>query len=108
MNLMNICKVCGKQISEYEHDWKDGLCFGCYERQQEMKLASKLQNNIVTETNCEQDIVCPYCGYRMEDDDSYFIREQEGEYECPECEKTFYFQACIDITYSTQRKENQK
>ncbi len=32
--------------------------------------------------------------------------DYDGEYECDECGKGFYFQADIEVTYSTQRKES--
>lgn len=105
MNYKYNCKICGKAIIEYEHKYKDGMCLSCVEKQEELKKAKRLQDDIETETFYEKDVVCPYCGYRIEDDEYYFLDEGQGEYECPECEKTFTFQAHQEITYCTQRKE---
>lgn len=98
------CKICGKGILDYEHEYKDGMCFDCFDKQKASQLAIRLENNIETETLYEKDVVCPYCGYRIEDDEYYFLDEEYGEYECPECGKTFTFQAHREITYCTQRK----
>ena len=99
------CKICRKGIIDYEHDYKDGMCFDCSKKAAEEKRAFRLQNDEETETLYEKDVVCPYCGYRIEDDEYYFLEEEYGEYDCPECEKTFTFQAHREITYCTQRKE---
>lgn len=53
---------------------------------------------------CTDNIVCPYCGY--EDSDSW--EEQPGEedlglIECGSCDKSFYAQRNITITYFTQK-----
>ena len=100
------CKICGNEISEYSCVFHDGLCYSCEDRIKEQEQAKKLQSNEETETSYEHDIVCPWCGCHFEDDDGYFVRQGDGEYECDECGKKFYFQADIEVTYSTQRKEN--
>lgn len=99
------CKICGRKISEYNHTYENDLCYSCQKEIREREQAEALQNNEETETSYENDIVCPWCGRRFEDDDGYFVRTGDGEYECDECGKEFYFQADIEVTYSTQRKE---
>nr|DAR59167.1 MAG TPA: zinc finger and BTB domain-containing protein [Caudoviricetes sp.] len=100
------CKICGNEIGEYTYVLHDGMCYSCEERIKEEEQTKKLQSNEETETSYEHDIVCPWCGCRFEDDDGYFVSAGDGEYDCPECGKGFYFQADIEVTYSTQRKEN--
>lgn len=100
------CKICGKEISEYTHLYENDLCYFCQKEVREREQAEALQNNEETETYCEHDIVCPWCGCRFKDDCGYFAREGDGEYDCPECGKEFYFQADVEVTYSTQRKES--
>ena len=97
------CKVCGEKIYSYEHYFFNDTCFSCRKRQQSEELATSLQNDEETETCCEDEIVCPYCGYRIQDDDGYFEREQNGEFECYNCGKTFHYEVDIEVTYSTQR-----
>lgn len=104
--MRHTCKICGKEISEYSCIFHDGMCYSCEDKIKEEEQAKKLQNNEETETSYEQDIVCPWCGCHFEDDDGYFVSEGDGEYDCPECGKEFYFQADIEVTFSTQRKEN--
>lgn len=99
------CKVCGKEIGEYEHSWNNGMCFDCIREEQHKNLSAMLQKNLQTSTDYEDEIVCPYCGYRMEDTESYYIGQGQGEDECPECGKTFDFEVHIEVTYSTSRKE---
>lgn len=100
------CKICGRKIDEYNHTYENDLCYSCQKEIREREQAEALQNNEETETSYENDIVCPWCGTHMYDEDGYFVREGDGEYDCPECGKEFYFQADVEVTYSTQRKES--
>lgn len=100
------CKICGKETSEYNHTYEGDKCYSCQKEIREQEQAEALQNNEEIETFYERDIVCPWCGCRFEDDDGYFARTGDGEYDCPECGKEFYFQVDIEVTYSTQRKES--
>lgn len=99
------CKICGKEIGLYAQDYQDAMCSSCYKEASYYELAQSLQENEETETYCEDEIVCPYCGNRMEDYDGYFIQQGDGEYECDECGKTFNFTVRVEATYSTSRKE---
>ena len=100
------CKKCERFITDYEHNYKNGLCFWCYEIEQHKKQSESLQSNEETETYAEDCVICPWCGYRIEEDgDCYFLSEMEGEYECPECGKEFYFSAEQTVTYNTWRKD---
>lgn len=99
------CKICGKEISEYSYKFHNSRCYFCEKKIKEQEQARKLQSNEETETAYENDIVCPWCGCHIEDDDGTFVSQGDGEYDCPECGKEFYFQADIEVTYSTQRKE---
>ena len=102
------CKNCGIEISKYDHDYRDGICFLCRKERYYDELAQNLKEDEETETDNEDAIICPYCGNRIEDDDGYFARKGEGEYECDECGKTFNFTANIEVTYSTTRKEKEE
>lgn len=48
------------------------------------------------ESNSEDEITCPYCDTRLTDDS--WERADDGEDECRECGKKFYW--CRDITVS--------
>lgn len=102
------CKECGEEISEYTNSSNRGMCYSCSQNAYYSDLADRLKENEEIETCFEDDIICPYCGYRIQDDECYYEREGYGEDECPECGKAFYFQAHIQITYSTTRKEDKQ
>jgi len=99
------CSVCGQET--YNCSWEGDKCFSCREKERLAKLAEYLQNDEETETSCESDIICPYCGYRYEADFESDYCYNEGDYEeqCPECEKTFTISTSVSITYNTTRKE---
>ena len=99
------CRICGREISNYEFSYRDAMCYACLEDRHFDELAERLKNNEETETFCEDEIICPYCGNRMADDDGYFVQEGGGEFTCEECNKTFDFKVNMEITYSTKRKE---
>lgn len=102
------CKNCGREISKYEHDYQDDICFLCHKERYYDDLTQLLRENEEIETDFEDEIVCPYCGNRMQDDEGYFAQQGDGEYECDECGKTFNFTANIEVTYSTSRKEDEE
>ena len=53
---------------------------------------------------CTNEIVCPYCGNEFSDSWEYSSSdEQIGLIECGECEKSFYANRNITITYSTEK-----
>lgn len=99
------CKICGQEISEYQHNYNHDMCYSCAEDEYYKNLAEDLQKNLQTAVNWEDEVICPYCGYRIEDDEGYYVREGTGEEECPRCGKIFDFEACVEVTYSTSRKE---
>lgn len=99
------CINCGREIDSFDYKYQNQLCFSCAKKERQRKLAEKLQEDEETETDFEDEVVCPYCGYRMQDDCGDFVSEGSGEYDCPECGKTFEFEAHIEVTYSTRRKQ---
>lgn len=108
MNEQKCCRVCGNKISEFEYDYNQGMCYTCSRNKYNDELADRLRENEEIETSFEDEIVCPYCGHRMADDEGYFERKGDGEYDCDECGKTFNFTVNIEVTYSTSRKEDEE
>jgi DNA-directed RNA polymerase subunit RPC12/RpoP len=51
-------------------------------------------------------IVCPYCGYKHDDTDWVIDNHMEGEHNCAECKKRFKFNADIEITWITERMDD--
>lgn len=53
----------------------------------------------------DEGIVCPHCGYREEDLDSWMYTEDEDEMCCSSCEKMFVYSAYVSTTWSTRKME---
>ena len=53
-----------------------------------------------------KNIVCPYCGDETDDTDYRIDNYMEGEEICEKCDKKFDFEADIDITWVTEKREN--
>lgn len=47
------------------------------------------------------DIVCPYCGYKITD--CWEFNNDSDNINCDECEKPFYYEREYEITYSTTK-----
>ena len=99
------CISCGREIDSFDYKYRKQLCFSCAKKEYQNKLAEALQDNEETETNFEDEVVCPYCGHRIKDEENDFVNWGEGDYDCPECGKTFEFTTHLEITYSTRRKQ---
>ena len=52
------------------------------------------------------EIVCPYCGNVHAD--SWEVDGDDGEYDCCECGKTFWYTRNISVDYSTKKLEDLK
>lgn len=47
------------------------------------------------------ELVCPYCGYTHSD--SWELTSENGFSECTKCEKNFFYERDIEITYCTKK-----
>lgn len=55
------------------------------------------------------EIVCPYCGDELGDSWEFGSGRQDiGEVDCPNCEKTFIAYRNIEVTYNTWKKDDDK
>lgn len=54
------------------------------------------------------EIVCPHCGNEFSDSWEYGDREDIGDVECGECEKTFYVRRVIDISYTSEKLDERR
>ncbi|KAB5323359.1 MULTISPECIES: hypothetical protein [Bacteria] len=76
------------------------------EEENKMEKTKKLQGEVV-ETECEDDIICPYCGTRHDyfdvDENYSFMDEDEYIEKCHECCLDFTYRANVSITFSTRR-----
>ena len=53
----------------------------------------------MVETDYTSEIVCPHCGYVHSD--SWEAPDEDDEYQCGECLKTFAFRREIDVNYTS-------
>lgn len=50
--------------------------------------------------------ICPYCGYEYDSDTHQtFEPGYNGRFECEECGKVFKWTSDVEITYSTEKME---
>lgn len=103
------CKVCGRNLSNYEEAYCNGMCILCNAKVEKdnyrLKRKTELQANREKETFREEEVICPYCGEVIDDSDGEYVREGGGDIECPECGETFILETEIRILYSTRRKD---
>lgn len=59
--------------------------------------------DVFTDSTLEDNIVCPYCGYEIYDDDRFYMYEGGGILECPDCGKDFEYYPDVVVKYSTRR-----
>lgn len=60
----------------------------------------------MSDTFRQEEITCPYCGYVHKD--SWDHRLDSGESDCEECNKPFFWERVVDVTYTTVPKDDPK
>lgn len=100
----DVCISCGtkrKDLTETPWGVRVGSfqCAPCERREKEERIAERIAAGF--EHDYEDEVVCPHCGYKH--GDSWEMRD--GEYQCPECDKSFELECHHSVTYSTTKKE---
>ena len=102
--MRKICSICGEE--RLMISWED-TCVTCKNEKYLKELRENLLSNEITSTECEDEIICPYCGegIKLECDDA--ANWEEGNYigYCDWCDREFRFETHVSISYSTQRME---
>jgi hypothetical protein len=100
------CKICGKE-EPYMMSWETE-CYSCRKENHEREIKQQIEDGEITEVDCEDEVYCPYCGWKQvgECDDETFYVEGEYEFTCYECEKEFLIDTRASYSYSTRRKKN--
>jgi RNA polymerase subunit RPABC4/transcription elongation factor Spt4 len=100
--MRKICSVCGKEKLMLR--WED-TCITCTKEKHLKELRENLLGNEITSTECEDEIICPYCGEEIELECDDAANWEEGNYigYCDWCDKDFRFQTHVSISYSSQR-----
>lgn len=98
------CRICGEEIMFDVN----GLCFVCDLETACERIEKMFQDDELIESIDESDVVCPYCGWRTQDDEGEFIIKGEGEERCYHCGKVFRFYVEQVAYYSTERIEEEQ
>lgn len=82
--------------------YRDGCyCDACFKKRLDVRVAA-----FEGDTSYTKEITCPWCGYEFSDSWEY---SDYGEMECGECERIFFLERVVDVTYSTKKvKQNEK
>lgn len=84
-NLLYCPSCASKEYKKKEELKQEGIEEGCFED--------------------EDEITCPYCGYK--DRDSWEAPDEDDEYECSDCGRAFQMVRNVTVTYSTYRIEQE-
>lgn len=102
--MIKTCEVCGKQRKMLS--WED-TCYTCANDKHYADLRENILSGEVTETSCEDEIVCPWCGERLDCDDDYdLLYEGTHEVECYGCGRFFEVYTRVTYSYDTKRTED--
>lgn len=107
------CAHCGRLNKEGEgfryHIFKGEHCPECDSHIKRLKAIEKREEirSGDHDTDCEDEITCPYCGYEFSDSFEYQDGWQEelGDIDCPDCKETFECTASFSVSYSTKKKD---
>jgi transposase-like protein len=103
--MKKLCEKCGKEFTPFLYDT---MCYSCKKKKHQEDIADEIKNGETDETDCEDEIYCPYCGELYEPDCEYELYE-EGEHDltCGECDKEFIVTVNISYSYDTKRKKKE-
>lgn len=76
------------------------MCKPCEKKERTERINARINKGF--EHDYEDEVVCPHCGY--EHGDSWEM--DDGEHDCPECEKSFHLERHVSVTYSTRKQES--
>lgn len=102
--MLKKCKICGKE--RYMSPWED-ICYTCMCKKHLDDVKQNILSGEETETSCESDVICSWCGEKQEYDiDDYEIYEEDyPEMQCHDCKRYFYLDVSVSYHYSTERIE---
>lgn len=108
--MKKICERCGKEkeMLPWEH-----LCFRCAKEEAIEKTAADIRSGEETSTFAEDDVICPWCGYRYGSDElgyadwPEFFEDGEHGMFCDECGKPFTLTVNVSYSYDTERAEDE-
>ena len=102
VDIKDTCPICGSKA--FMFSWEK-MCASCKKEEHYSAIQTQLESNQIEETYAEDDILCPWCGEKCEEDYDALYTEGNHEVECAYCEKTFYVDTEISYSYSTKRED---
>lgn len=105
--MLKTCGTCGEK--RHMFSWETE-CYSCRTEKHKKELKRQIEDGEITETDCEDEVYCPYCGeeYEQDVDDYELYNEGETELVCPECDKLFVVEVSVSYSYATKRQEVDK
>ncbi|CDN44016.1 hypothetical protein [Paenibacillus sp. P22] len=109
------CRSCGcvnRAGQSFTYRIFDGdYCPDCNKELKRKEAAEKKAEIIAgdRDTECEDEITCPYCGHEFSDSFEHLNGWEEdlGNIECSDCNKTFRCTANFSVSYSTEKIEEE-
>lgn len=97
------CERCGKTFNSYFYET---MCYKCRVEKNREDVRESLLSGEATRTDCESDVICPWCGEVIEEDCEMneFYEDGTHVFDCPYCEKEFTLSTSVSYTYSTDRE----
>lgn len=98
-----ICERCGKPFNAYLYET---MCYKCCVEKNLEDVKESILSGETTSTDCEDEVICPWCGEVIEGDceTREFYEDGTHVFTCPECEKEFTLETSVSYSYSTERE----
>lgn len=102
--MKKICKVCEKE--RHMMSWQD-TCYSCECDKYLNDVKQNILSDKVSETSCEDNVICPWCGEVQEGDIYNYEYYEEGihEMQCNDCGRKFILTTNVSYSYDTERLE---
>ena len=97
------CERCGKAFNSYFYET---MCYKCQTEKNLEDVKENILSGEATSTDCESDVICPWCGEAIEGDcdTGEFYEDGTHVFDCPYCDKEFTLSTSVSYTYSTNRE----
>lgn len=103
--MKKICRCCGKERDMLS--W-ESRCYSCRKEENLRDVKERILSGELGGTECEDEIICPYCGEVNEYDIDYYndiYTEGDKIMRCDYCEKEFNLCVNVFYSYDTSRLE---
>lgn len=108
--MKKICERCGKVTEMLP--WET-MCYTCKREVAREEAAEEIRSGETTSTFAEDEVICPWCGYRYGVDElgyadwPEFFEDGEHDIVCDECGKPFTLTVNVSYSYDTERAEDE-